>query len=138
MTRVLLDVNVFVSGVVSRGVCAAILDAWLGGRFEIVASPLLIAELEEVLARRKFRGVVVPDERDALVQLIRDRGIVVDDVAAERVTRDPEDDYVIALARSAGASVVVSGDADLLVLKISPPVMSPRTFLGALAPEAGT
>lgn len=133
MIRVVLDVNVLVAAVVSRGVCSAIVDAWLDGRFELVASPTLLSELDDVLGRAKFRRFVTAGERRLLVQLIRERGVVAEDTKPERIARDPSDDYLIALARSTGASVIVSGDEDLLVLKIDPPVMSPRLFVDALA-----
>lgn len=49
------------------------------------------------------------------------------------VPADPVDDYVVALARSAHASVVVSGDTHLLGISSSElPVMSPREFLARL------
>ena len=42
--------------------------------------------------------------------------IVVPASLPERVSRDPDDDLVLATALSAEASVIVSGDRDLLVL----------------------
>ena len=50
----------------------------------------------------------------------------VDDPVAVSVSRDPKDDYLIALARQAGADCIVSGDADLSVLDdLVPPVRTP-------------
>ena len=46
-------------------------------------------------------------------------------------SRDPKDDYLIAAARAAQATLV-TGDADLLELSGSIPVMSPRAFLKTL------
>ncbi|HAF19443.1 MAG TPA: hypothetical protein DCK96_06795 [Chloroflexi bacterium] len=44
------------------------------------------------------------------------------------VTRDPGDDYLVALAK-ASASVLVSGDRDLLVLAPELPIQEPGAFL---------
>jgi uncharacterized protein len=48
------------------------------------------------------------------------------------VSRDPNDDYLIALAQSAQADYLVSGDADLSSLEMEPPTISPKDFLDAL------
>jgi predicted nucleic acid-binding protein len=49
------------------------------------------------------------------------------------VSPDPDDDYLIALARAADADCIVSGDVHLLGLPDpSPPVFTPREFLERL------
>lgn len=50
------------------------------------------------------------------------------------ISRDPTDDYLLALARFAGAAYLVSGDKDLTVLKdVVPPVLTPAAFLETLS-----
>jgi predicted nucleic acid-binding protein len=58
----------------------------------------------------------------------------VEDPSGEPIitSRDPKDDYLIAAAASASASLV-TGDAHLLELEGSIPVLSPRAFLGSLS-----
>ena len=54
--RVVVDPNVLVAAAITDGVSARLLDHWLTLRsFEIVACPMLIAELRDVLGRDKFR-----------------------------------------------------------------------------------
>jgi predicted nucleic acid-binding protein len=49
------------------------------------------------------------------------------------VTRDPNDDYLVALAIAAQADALVSGDRDLTDLQDPPvSVLTPRTFLDRL------
>ncbi len=49
------------------------------------------------------------------------------------LTADPDDDYLVALARAAGADYLVSGDRHLLELTDpEPPVLTPREFLALL------
>lgn len=46
------------------------------------------------------------------------------------VTRDPDDDYLVALARKSDADVLVTGDRDLLDLEqIDVEVLAPREFV---------
>ena len=54
---------------------------------------------------------------------------------SERVSRDPDDDAVLACALAAGADLVVSGDDDLLVLKQYQgiPILAARQALERLA-----
>jgi putative PIN family toxin of toxin-antitoxin system len=54
--RVVIDSNVLISARLSpRGAPGRLLAAWLDGRFEMIASPALLAELAGVLERPKFR-----------------------------------------------------------------------------------
>jgi predicted nucleic acid-binding protein len=58
----------------------------------------------------------------------------IDDPAALLgASPDPDDDYLIALARAANADYLVSGDRHLLDLEApDPPVLTPRQFLDLL------
>lgn len=49
------------------------------------------------------------------------------------VSADPDDEYLVDLARAAAADVFVSGDAHLLDLRDHLPVMTPAEFLATLA-----
>jgi predicted nucleic acid-binding protein len=56
-----------------------------------------------------------------------------DPPASPGLTSDPGDDYLVALARHAGADAIVSGDRHLLELpEAMPPVLAPRQFLEQL------
>ncbi len=132
MNRVVLDLNVLVSARISpAGAPAALLSAWVDGAFELVVSDRLLDDLEAVLSRPKFRRYF--DEREAAdyVSVLRQWAVVApepDDVP--NVTPDPEDDRLVALATSAGARVLVSGDAHLHGLAGPGPVVkSPGELL---------
>ncbi|MHB1549246.1 MAG: hypothetical protein ACYCV5_06710 [Acidimicrobiales bacterium] len=61
---------------------------------------------------------------------------LVEDPAAEAVSRDPADDYLIALARASTADRVISGDKDLVSLDdLEPPVLTPAQALARLRSE---
>jgi hypothetical protein len=128
---------VLISALLSpRGAPAHLYLLWLGGEFELVVCPHLIEELEGVLRRPKFYDLVTPDEVGEFVEIIRRGAISVENpVIAEGVTRDPGDDYLVALAQAAHVDYLVSGDKDLTSLTtVSPPVLSPAAFLDLLGP----
>ena len=66
--------------------------------------------------------------------LIRHEGTILDDPApsARPLSADPDDEYLVDLARAAPADVLVSGDAHLLDLRDRLPVMTPAEFLATL------
>ncbi len=135
VARAVLDTNVLVSALISPGGGSARLLLELrSGAFELILSPLLLAELREVLRRDKFRRYVSEAEADAYVALIRSEGVVRADPgpSLEPISPDPDDEYLIDLARDAGADALVTGNAHLLELRAIIPVMTPAEFLEVL------
>jgi uncharacterized protein len=135
VTRAVLDPNVLVSAATRHdGTPAHCLYAHAAGLYELVVSPLLLTELRGVLRRQKFRAYLTVERADRLVDALERTATVVDDPPVrEAVSRDPRDDYLVALARAADAHVLVTGDADLLVLDIvRMTIATPADFLRLL------
>lgn len=135
MRRVVLDSNVLISARLSAsGAPGRLLEAWLAGRFELIVSPALLAELAGVLERPKFRRWLTGEEAHAFVRTLRVSATLIDDPPQQHHgLRDPDDAYLLTLARSAGADCLVSGDGDLTSLSDpEPPIMTPRDFLASL------
>ena len=107
---------------------ARLLLGWLGGDFELIISGKSISELRRALSYPKIRTRVSVDERSAFVDLLEGHAFrAIDPDKAPRRSRDPGDDYLLALAESCSA-VVVSGDQDLLALKRDLPIYSAAEF----------
>lgn len=133
--RVVLDANVLVSALISTaGPPREIVAAWLDERFELIASPALLDELRDVLARPRFRRWVSLNVAAEFIDgIAQDAVIVADPPAQAGLTSGPDDDYLVALARAAQADYLVSGDRHLLDLADPvPPVLTPRQFLDPL------
>jgi len=140
MLRAVVDPGVLIAALLSKeGAPAKVLLAWLEGRFHLLVSPALLAELETVLRRRKFRPYVNEEEASAYVGLFRNFGLFVHDPAhVERSTPDPGDDYLVALVRAGEADVLVSGDPHLTRLRrFQTLVVTPRAFLTRLGGQRG-
>lgn len=132
--KAVLDPNVLVSSLLSRdGPPAKILLEWVHGAFDLIVSPALLDELEGTLSYPKIRKRVTEEDSESFVTLLRVSGTVVEDPSAPPPvrSRDPKDDYLLALAASQSA-LIVSGDHDLLDLKGSLPIYSPIQFLELL------
>jgi uncharacterized protein len=110
--RIVLDTNILVSGVLSpAGAAGALLDLALSGQIELVSSPVLLEELEDVLGRFVQRPTAA--EIRAAVEEISH---VVEPVLVPALTDDPDDDQVLAAAVSGQALYVITRDRHLLAL----------------------
>lgn len=135
--RAVLDVNIVISAVLSpRGTPAKILQAWLDGEFEFVASEDLLSELGRALAYPKLCSRVETSQAKQLIELIRREAQMTVDPEGPPTMRspDPGDDYLISLGAVSGA-VIVSGDGHLLGLADAVPVYSPAQLLALLVDE---
>lgn len=133
--RAVLDVNVLISALLSTdGAPARILVAWLNGAFELVVSPLLIEELRRALAYPKIRRRIPVADGERFISIILEGAIRTPDPEGGPPLRsaDPDDDYLIAVAVSAGA-ILVSGDGHLLELADRGPIQTPAEFADLIA-----
>jgi uncharacterized protein len=133
--RVVLDPGVLVSAVLATGgPPAEIVDRWREGEFDVIVSPKLLDELEGVLLRPRFRTAVDESTARTFVTALSAEALFVEDPDdPPAVTPDPNDDYLMALASTARADAVVSGDAHLTgMVAPEPPVLTPRQLLGRL------
>jgi putative PIN family toxin of toxin-antitoxin system len=115
--RVVLDTNVFISGIFWEGnFCSQIIDKWRKGRFQLVSSPKLIDELVKILGNFK---ISMPEEMiEEWKNLIIENSIMVDPLAAIKAVKDDsEDDKFIEAAVYGEADFIVSQDKHLLKLK---------------------
>lgn len=98
---------------------------------KVLLSFAALAELYEVLSKRKFRRYIdETDIRSFLAALTRETQWV--DVDAQiAVCRDPDDNKFLELAVSGRATHIVTGDADLLVLNAfrGIQILPPHSFL---------
>lgn len=91
----------------------------------------VVEELADVLRREKFDRYATRKIRDEFLRALIQESVFVDITEKIQVCRDPKDNKFLELAVSGGASYLITGDDDLLILhpfrKIS--ILSPRQFL---------
>jgi putative PIN family toxin of toxin-antitoxin system len=116
--RVVADTNTVVSAFLWGGPPAAVLAAAREGRITLCSSPVLVAELEDVLAREKFATRIAQVGSSIAELLAGYRALVtlVRPAALSPTARDPDDDHVLACALGAEAALIVTRDRDLLDL----------------------
>lgn len=115
------------------GVPARVVEAVTTGQIVAVVTQHLLDELAAVLIRPKFRRWLSVADAVAFVETLGGYAELRPEpgTPAPRV-RDPDDDYLVALAQVASA-VIVTGDADLLDAVLEPPAITPRDLLARVS-----
>lgn len=136
--RVILDTNVFISGVFFGGPPYRILEGWRDGKVQLVLSHEILEEYQRVgdTLVEQFPGV----ELQPMLELVTmNAELFSDQVMLEPVCDDPDDDKFIACALASGCKVIVSGDKHLL--KVSGfggiRVLRPRAFIDEYLSQVG-
>ncbi len=118
--RCVLDTNVLVSAFLWQGLPARLIEFASENEIRLFTSRALLDELDEVLHRKKLAKAVrlTGFSADQLVSHYRRLAYrVTTRQLTRRISRDPDDDQVLACALAAKADFIVSGDRDLLTLK---------------------
>jgi len=129
--RCVCDTNLLISGILTLGTAAKVLDYFLLDAGRLIFSHATAAELIEVLMRPKFDPYVSRDKRRALLDEIILDADYVEPNQRFSLCRDPKDDKFLEAAVAARAHCLISGDQDLLVLRSIEqiPIVTPARFL---------
>lgn len=128
--RVLLDSNVWLAILTTDGFCRRV---WRRARraCSFSASQGVLDEVEEKL-RTKFG--FSPRHARLLAFFVQRQAQIVEVVSTISLCRDTDDNRILAAALDSGCSHLVTGDADLLVLKqfegVS--IVTPREFMESI------
>lgn len=129
--RVVLDANIYVSAAIGVGPAHRIVQAALSATgIDVCLCPMLLTEIGDVLARPRLRKRISAEASEVFVDdLVMLLDFVPDPSRVRAATRDPKDDYIVALAREQGADFIVTGDKGLLEWEEQrPPVVTPATL----------
>jgi len=128
--KVVIDTNVFISGVFFKGPPNQIIQAWSEGKIQVVISLDIFKEYSRVGEElsQQFPGI----DLDPILNLLYQKSDLVSVTEfSEAVCDDPDDDKFIACALSSKTKLIISGDKHLL--KVSGyhgiQVLSPRKFV---------
>lgn len=125
--KVILDTNVIVSAVATRGLCADVFRAVLADH-ELVTCPKVLQEVRRIL-RSKFS---VPDGLiTEYLELIREEAILADTKEILEIQiNDVDDIEIIGTVLSGKADILVTGDREVQDIKRIKKlrIVSPRAF----------
>jgi putative PIN family toxin of toxin-antitoxin system len=111
--KIVLDTNVLIASLISRGRCCQLVENSLKVH-ELISSTFILNELSEKL-QKKFKY----DDNEIAEALSIFRAkmqIVIPSKLEPQVCRDVDDDWVLATALVGNAQCIVTGDKDLLTI----------------------
>ena len=127
--RAVFDTNVLVAAFVTEGICSKLLTRGRKKEFDLIICSVVLQEFERVLIKKL--SATRNEARNAL-QIVSEAicGVVHPLQSVQSVCRDPDDDAILACALEARADYLVTGDVDLLELKVFKgiPIVTPRDF----------
>jgi putative PIN family toxin of toxin-antitoxin system len=127
--KIILDTNVFVSGVFFSGPPYQILKAWRDGRLKLVLSSNIFDEYRRVatLIAEQFPPV---DLKGILDLVQKEANFYHAPALSEKVCDDPDDDKFLACAVASNTKMIVSGDKHLLRVSGNRDIeiLKPKTF----------
>lgn len=113
--KVVLDTNILISAIGFGGKPRKVLSLVLEDKILCFISPILLAELQEVISK-KFPKLV--PQLLSIEQAMQEKFISVQPKKALRVVLDEDDNRVLEAAIAGGCDYIITGDKELLELGI--------------------
>lgn len=135
--KVVIDVNVWVSGLLWGGVPGQVIRSAYDQTITSYASAELLRELETTLRRPKFQARLAQRSQTVenllAIATTLSQSVDIADIEIPDL-RDPADAKILATAIAANAEALISGDQDLLVLNSvqAIPILTPAQLLSIL------
>ena len=102
--RVVLDTNILVSALIApAGKPAAIIDAWLDGKFTLVTCAMHVDELRSTLQKPRIADLIKPYNAGRLVNQVGKLAEDVDPLPDVERSSDPTDDFLLSMSEGGKA-----------------------------------
>ena len=116
--KIILDVNIWVSAFISRKMEQQVQAIIIQDNVEVIACNELLEELQQTLQKPKLKKYISLERAQLAIELVKQSATFIDIESTVELCRDNKDDYLLALVKDAQASFLLTGDKDLLVLKL--------------------
>jgi putative PIN family toxin of toxin-antitoxin system len=123
------DTNVLIAAFVTEGICSRLLIRGRKKQFDLILCPSILQECEHVLTS-KF--LLSRNETRGILKLVSEaiHSVIYPTEPVSGICRDPNDNKILACASAAKADYLVTGDSDLLELKVfkGAKIVTPKEF----------
>lgn len=109
---VVIDTNVFISGIFWGDKPQTIIQAWQKNKFILLLSPYLLAEISTVLERFGASD----QQKKIILDRLLNHSLRINPKLKATICRDPKDNFLLDLCEQGKADYLVTGDKDLLEL----------------------
>jgi uncharacterized protein len=130
---IVIDTNVLLSAVLSpNGTSRKALNK-VYKEFKIAQSDETYQELNTRICKRKFDKYISDEDRQDFLDIVKKSSQFIEIKSQINTCRDPDDNKFLELAKDANAEFLITGDQDLLSLKIlaecQNQIITPRDFI---------
>lgn len=116
-SKVVIDTNLWISFLIGKEF-QSLKGLIVQGKIKLVITDQLITEIRTVTSKEKFRRYFSEDKVVELIEFLTAISEKVRIQKIEAICRDPKDDFLLALSKASKADYLVTGDKDLLTIKI--------------------
>ena len=129
MIKVVLDTNIYISGILFAGKPREVLDLAIKGKIHVFISPDILSELRDVLSRKKFG--FSPEHVDIIIREIESITTMVNPAKKYSIVSHDSDNIIIDCAMESRVEYIITGDNDLLCLNKykSITIINPALFI---------
>jgi hypothetical protein len=116
-SKIILDTNVWISFLIGKEL-QDLKDLIVSEKVKVITTDQLINEIRLVTSRDKLKKYFNQDKVTDLISLL---DILADKVKIkkiDKICRDSKDDFLLALSKESGAYYLITGDKDLLDIKV--------------------
>ncbi len=125
--RIVFDSNVIIAAFASRGLCNSLFEMSVE-KYTIVISEHIINEVRTAFSKKlKMQDKIIVEIIDYLHEFCELQSYTP---LRKSISRDKDDDEILALASSQKVDYIITGDKDLLVLETldTSKIITPRDF----------
>lgn len=114
--RIVLDTNVLISALISRGKSYSLVTSLLASIHTVVLSLPIIEEFVKISSETRIRRYVGDEDVASFLRTILSKSVVVEIASSFQVLKN-SDDLILRTAYDGRAEIIVTGDGHLLGLR---------------------
>ena len=114
--KIIIDTNIFISALGWGGSPKRLIDDVIGGKYELMLSTRQFAEIVKVLDYPKFG--FTEQQKQKLILILYEISTIIKTKKEPKVSDDPKDNIILAPADEMQIDYIITGDDDLLRLKV--------------------
>ena len=116
-SKVIIDTNLWISFLIGKEL-HDLIDLIVYEQIQLVTSDQLLAEIKMVTSRKKLIKYFNQEKVNEFITLLTLISKKVTVRKIESLCRDPKDDFLLALSKASKADFLITGDKDLLDMKV--------------------
>lgn len=117
--KIILDTNWYISATINQKSRRRLYELLTNKNLVILFSNEILSEYNQVIKRDKFKKIINYAQVTRFMNLVISRTELIEIKSDLKGSRDLGDNFLLSLSHDSNADYLVTGDLDLLVLKIS-------------------